>query len=64
MHTYLCTLQLAQLVQEGQLVRTGAPDSISCSSTFKCNVEFEEVEAIADSLRVPINELLWDPENQ
>jgi hypothetical protein len=59
----LCT-QLAQLVQEGQIVRTGATDSIACSSTFKCNIGYEGVEPIADSLRVPLNELLWDPENQ
>ncbi|KAH7334431.1 origin recognition complex subunit 5 C-terminus-domain-containing protein [Rhizoctonia solani] len=56
--------ELAQLVQEGQVARTGAVDSIACGSTFKCNVGFEEVEQIASSLRVPVNELLWDPENQ
>ncbi|CAE6452677.1 unnamed protein product [Rhizoctonia solani] len=56
--------ELAQLVQEGQVVRTGSTDSIACGSTFKCNVGFEEIEQIASSLRVPINELLWDPENQ
>ncbi|KAF8673076.1 Origin recognition complex (ORC) subunit 5 C-terminus [Rhizoctonia solani] len=56
--------ELAQLVQEGQIARTGAIDSIACNSTFKCNIGFEEIEQIADSLRVPINELLWDPENQ
>lgn len=56
--------QLAQLVLERRVVRTGTADSIACSSTFKCNIGFEEVEQIATSLRVPINDLLWDPENQ
>lgn len=55
---------LAQLVYERRVVRTGTADSIACSSTFKCNIGFEEVEQIATGLRVPLNDLLWDPENQ
>lgn len=58
------SFQLAQLAHEGHIVRTGATDSISCSSTFKCNIEYEQIGPVADSLRVPLDELLWDPENQ
>ncbi|KAG9127409.1 hypothetical protein FRC07_014088 [Ceratobasidium sp. 392] len=56
--------ELAQLVQERRIVRTGSTDIIGCNSTYKCNVEFEEVDQIATTLRVPLHELLWDPENQ
>ncbi|KAG8738467.1 hypothetical protein FRC10_006813 [Ceratobasidium sp. 414] len=56
--------EFAQLIQERRIVRTGSADIIGCSSTYKCNVEFEEVDQIATALRVPLHELLWDPENQ
>ncbi|KAG9082898.1 hypothetical protein FS749_006484 [Ceratobasidium sp. UAMH 11750] len=56
--------ELAQLIQERRIVRTGTTDIIGCNSTYKCNVEFEEVDHIATALRVPLHELLWDPENQ
>ncbi|KAG8774700.1 hypothetical protein FRC12_001867 [Ceratobasidium sp. 428] len=56
--------ELAQLIQERRIVRTGSTDIIGCNSTYKCNAEFEEVDQIATTLRVPLHELLWDPENQ
>ncbi|KAG9102869.1 hypothetical protein FRC06_000933 [Ceratobasidium sp. 370] len=54
----------AQLIQERRIARTGSTDIISCNSTYRCNLEFEEVDQIAAALRIPLHELLWDPENQ
>ncbi|QRV83547.1 origin recognition complex, subunit 5-like [Ceratobasidium sp. AG-Ba] len=56
--------EFAQLVQERRIVRAGSTDIIGSNSTYKCNVEFEEVDQMAAALRVPLHELLWDPENQ
>lgn len=52
---------IVELAQMRLLVRTSASDRIDGPPMFKCGVSYEMVLGLAREVKVPLNDLLWDP---
>ncbi|EGO19735.1 putative origin recognition complex, subunit 5-like protein [Serpula lacrymans var. lacrymans S7.9] len=52
---------IGELTSMRTLYRTTPPEKLDGPPMFKCGIPFEAAQALARELKVPLNDLMWDP---